>query len=57
VKQWVLPVECDGPSGEYYVIFPDDLLKAANLKEGDMIEFYDNDDGSMTMKKYNNSEA
>jgi hypothetical protein len=57
VKRWVLPVEYDGPSGEYYVTFPDDLMEAANLKEGDMIEFYNNNDGSVTIKKYNNSEA
>lgn len=50
VKKWVLPVEMH-PSGEYYVLFPDDLLEAANLTEGDQIEWVDNGDGSYTMKK------
>ena len=50
VKKWVLPVEPD-PSGEYFVIFPDDLLEAANLNEGDQIEWVDNCDGSYTIRK------
>ena len=51
VVKWQLPVEVDGPSGEYYVMFPDDLLEAANLKEGDSVEWVDNGDGSFTLKK------
>lgn len=50
VKKWVLPVEMH-PSGEYYVLFPDDLLDAANLVEGDQIEWVDNGDGSYLLKK------
>ena len=50
VKKWVLPVEPD-PSGEYFVTFPDDLLDAADLKEGDSIEWIDRGDGSYLMKK------
>ena len=50
-KKWTLPVELDGLSGECYVIVPDDLLEAANLKEGDMVEWIDNGDGSCIMKK------
>lgn len=51
VKKWQLPVEIDGPSGEYYFNFPDDLLEAANLKEGDQVEWNDNGDGSYTLRK------
>jgi hypothetical protein len=51
VKKWVLPVEADGPSGEYFITFPDDLLEAANLKEGDQIEWIDQGDGSYLFKK------
>jgi len=51
VKKWVLPVEADGPSGEYFITFPDDLLEAANLKEGDQIEWIDQGDGSYLLKK------
>lgn len=50
-KKWVLPVELDGPSGEYYVMFPDDLLEAANLVENDQVEWIDNGDGSYTLRK------
>lgn len=51
VIKWQLPVEVDGPSGEYFVCFPDDLLEAANLGEGDQIEWIDNGDGSYTLRK------
>ena len=51
VVKWQLPVEVDGPSGEYFIIFPDDLLEAANLKEGDQIEWANNGDGSYTLRK------
>ena len=51
VTKWRLPVEVDGPSGEYFVCFPDDLMEAANLEEGDQIEWIDNRDGSYTLRK------
>jgi hypothetical protein len=51
VIKWQLPVEVDGLSGEYFVCFPDDLLEAANLEEGDQIEWIDNRDGSYTLRK------
>lgn len=54
VAKWQLPVEVDGPSGEYFVCFPDDLLEAANLKEGDQIEWIDNGDGSYKIIKVTN---
>ena len=52
VIKWQLPVEVH-PSGEYYVQFPDDLLEAANLKEGDQVEWVDQKDGSYVLKKVN----
>lgn len=51
VTKWILPVEVDGPSAEYFVTFPDDLLEAANLKEGDQIYWIDNGDGSYLLRK------
>ena len=51
VVKWQLPVEVDSANGEYFVSFPDDLLDAANLKEGDTVEWVDNGDGSYTLKK------
>jgi hypothetical protein len=53
VVKWQLPVEVDGLSGECYINLPDDLLEAANLKEGDTVEWVDNDNGSYTMRKVN----
>ena len=51
VVKWQLPVEVDGASGEYYVTFPDDLLEAANLEEGNTVEWIDNKNGSYTLRK------
>lgn len=53
VVRWQLPVGVDGLTGDCYVNFPDDLLEAANLKEGDQVEWIDNADGSFTLKKVN----
>jgi antitoxin component of MazEF toxin-antitoxin module len=54
-KKWVLPVEEvkdeDTDENIYCVSFPDDLLEAANLKEGDLIEWVDQGDGSYLIKK------
>jgi hypothetical protein len=51
VKRWVLPTEVDGLTGDVIVNLPDDLLEAANLKEGDQVEWIDNGEGSYIMKK------
>jgi hypothetical protein len=58
VKKWVLPVEEveNGDTGkqEYFITFPDDLLEAANLKEGNKVEWIDQGDGSYLIKKVEN---
>jgi hypothetical protein len=51
VVNWILPVEEDDPSGTYYITFPDDLLEATNLKEGDQVEWIDQGDGSFKLIK------
>jgi antitoxin component of MazEF toxin-antitoxin module len=48
-KKWDLPVDKIGD--DYFVTFPDDLLQAANLQEGDHIEWIDQGDGSYLLKK------
>ncbi len=53
VVRWQLPVEVDGLSGECYVNLPDDLLEAANLKEGDTVKWIDHKDGSFELRKVN----
>ena len=50
-KKWTLPVE--QIHDDYFISFPDDLLEAANLKEGDDVEWIDNGDGSYILKKVN----
>ena len=51
VKKWILPVEVDAASGEYYLMLPDDLLEKVNFVEGDELRWVDNDDGSFTIHK------
>ena len=49
VKSWVLPVEEEGD--DCVITFPEDLLEAANLKEGDTLRWIDQGDGSFKMIK------
>lgn len=53
--RWILPVQeakdMDTDETEYFVSFPQDLLEAANLKEGDAVHWIDNNDGSYTIRK------
>ena len=55
VVKWILPIEeidCD----ECIINFPDDLLEAADLKEGDEVEWIDQGDGSYLIKKVTKTE-
>jgi hypothetical protein len=49
VVKWVLPVEYI--DDECFISFPEDLLEAANLKEGDHTEWINQGDGSYLLKK------
>lgn len=55
VKKWVLPIEetkiAETDETEYFISLPDDLLEAANLKEGDRVGWVDQGDGSYLLKK------
>ena len=57
VVRWQLPIEMDGLTGECYVQFPDDLLEATNLKEGDMVEWIPNGSDSYLLKKVINKDT
>jgi len=48
-KTWRLPV-LQG-TDDYYIEFPNDLLEAADLKEGDSVEWIDRGDGSCQLRK------
>ena len=54
-KRWTLTVEetkiDETDEIDYFVTFPEDLLEAADLKEGDLIEWVDQGDGSFILKK------
>jgi len=54
-KKWVLPVEeckdVDTDKTDYFITFPNDLLEAAKLKEGDEVNWIDNGDGSFKIVK------
>lgn len=52
-KTWDLFVEVDGLSGDCFVVLPDDLLSQLNWNEGDTIEWIDNLDGSLKIRKQN----
>jgi hypothetical protein len=52
VKKWVLPVEVDAASGEYFLTLPDDLLDKLSWSEGDCIEWIDNNNGTLSVRKY-----
>jgi len=53
VVKWQLPVQQIIEEGvdNYFVQFPEDLLEAANLKEGDKVEWVDRGDGSYLLRK------
>jgi len=53
VVKWILPVEQFAGSDEYLVSFPEDLLEAANLQEGDQVEWINRGDGSFELRKVN----
>jgi len=54
VVKWILPVEQFAGSDEYLISFPEDLLEAANLQEGDQVEWIDRGDGSYELRKVTN---
>ena len=49
VVKWNLPVQQSGE--DYFIEFPNDLLEAANLQEGDTVEWVDREDGSFELRK------
>lgn len=51
VKQWILPIEKLIDDDEYYVTLPEDLLTAVGFKEGDQIEFVNQNNGSYLIRK------
>jgi len=48
-KSWVVPVEKE--EDEIFFSFPDELTEAMNWKEGDLLMWSPNDDGSWNLSK------
>jgi len=46
-----LTVDEDPDTGDGILTFPEDLLESAGWKEGDIIEWIDNKDGTWQLKK------
>ncbi len=51
INKWIVPVEVDGASGEYFLTLPDDLLDSLGWKEGDTLEYVNNCDGTFKVRK------
>ena len=49
-KSWILEVK-QHEDGDYFIEFPEDALSDVGWKEGDVIDWIDNKDGSWTLKK------
>ena len=49
---WTIVLEeADDGSGDLILPFPDALLKEAGWKEGDILEWIDNENGSYSLRK------
>ncbi len=46
-----LTVQEDPETGELYLVFPQPMLDRVGWKEGDVIEWIDNKDGSWSLEK------
>lgn len=49
IMTWTTTVDDDG-----IITFPDDLMEKLGWKEGDILEWINNEDGSFTLKKSEN---
>lgn len=50
-KQFILEVEEDPVTGDGVLTFTPEILEIAGWKEGDLLEWNDNGDGSWTLKR------
>jgi len=51
MNRWTIEVKEDPETGDQILEFPDDLMESAGWKEGDVLEWIDNKDGSWTLRK------
>ena len=50
-KSWVLDVQEDPETGDAMIQFPEEFLGMTGWKDGDLLEWVDNKDGSYTLRK------
>jgi len=50
-KSWILEVQENKESGEFYIELSDEMLEASGFKIGDELHWIDNHDGSFTLMK------
>jgi hypothetical protein len=51
LNKWILPVEEDPDTGEFYIQLTEEILRESGMKIGDHLHWHDNEDGSFTLFK------
>lgn len=51
MKSWTLTIEQDPETGDLVLPFTDEILEELGWKEGDVLEWVDNKDGSWSLVK------
>ena len=54
---WTIEVQEDPETGDKILEFPDDLMESAGWKEGDVLEWIDNQNGSWLLRKKDEASA
>jgi hypothetical protein len=50
-KSWTITLEDDPETGDLIMPLTDDILESAGWKEGDTLEWIDNENGTWTLRK------
>lgn len=50
-KRWTVTLEEDPDTGDLILPFPEDFLKETGWKEGDVLKWHDNGDGSWSLTR------
>lgn len=53
MKSWTITLDEDPDTGDLILPLPEDLLIEQGWREGDTLEWVDNNDGSWTLRKKN----
>lgn len=52
-RSWTITLEDDPETGDLIMPLTDEILESAGWKEGDVLEWIDNKNGSWTLRKKN----